>query len=95
MWKQILGRQNERGDLSRALTLGTTFAVGMAVFSFIGFKIDRRRGDDAILFTVMGMSLGLLFGAYETWRVIAFLNRKAQSHTSNTPPTPPPDTSQP
>ena len=90
MWKQILRQPNERSDISQALTLGTTFAVGMAVFSFAGFKIDQRRGD-GILFTLLGMFLGLAFGAYETWRVITFLNQQAQHRTRQPPPGTKPD----
>ena len=80
MLKQIFGRQNEGGDLGQALTLGMTFAVGMAVFSFVGFKLDQRLGG-GILFTLAGMFLGLAYGAYETWRVIVLLNKRAQNHT--------------
>ena len=88
MWKQLLGQEEGRGELSHALTLGTTFAVGMAVFSFIGFKIDQKRGG-GILFTLIGMVLGLAFGAYETWRVITFINQRAARHTRQSPLPPP------
>lgn len=85
MWKQFFRQPNARSDISQALTLGTTFAVGMAIFSFAGFKIDQRRGG-GILFTLLGMFLGLAFGAYETWRVITFLNQQAQDRTRHSPP---------
>lgn len=91
MWKQLFKHPNARSDISQALTLGTTFAVGMALFSFAGFKIDQRRGD-GILFTLLGMFLGLAFGAYETWRVITFLNQQAQDRTRHSPPKTGPDT---
>jgi hypothetical protein len=84
LWGKILGNPSERSDVSQALTLGTTFAVGMAVFSFAGFKIDQRRGG-GILFTLLGMFLGLAFGAYETWRVITFLNRQSHDRTLTSP----------
>lgn len=87
MWKQLLGQEDGRGELSQALTLGTTFAVGMAVFSFIGFKIDQKRGG-GILFTLIGMIFGLAFGAYETWRVITFINRRAEHQSRQSPPPP-------
>ena len=90
MWKEMLRQPNERSDLSQAMTLGTTFAVGMAVFSFVGYKIDQRRGD-GILFTLLGMFLGLAFGAYETWRVITFLNQQAQHRTRQSTPKHNPD----
>lgn len=90
MWKQLFNQENGRGDLSQALTLGTTFAVGMAVFSFIGFKIDQKRGG-GILFTLIGMIFGLAFGAYETWKVITFMNQRADRQLRSPPPSPPSD----
>ncbi len=88
MWKQM-SQNGNLGDLGRAISLGLTFAVGVAVFSFGGFLIDQRRGG-GILFTVIGLILGLALGAYETWRVIELLNREAAKHTRTQPP--PPDT---
>lgn len=64
------GRQNELG---RALMLGMNFAVGMAVFSFLGYYIDQKRGGGAIAFTIAGILAGLAYGAYEVWIVIRML----------------------
>lgn len=93
MWKQ-LAKDGNLSDLSRAATLGLTFAVGVAVFSFGGFLLDQRRGG-GILFTLIGMFLGLAFGAYETWKVITYLNQKAAGHTRSSPSVPPDDTAPP
>lgn len=87
MWKQ-LAQDGNLGDLGRAITLGLTFAVGVAVFSFGGFLLDQRRGG-GILFTLVGLLLGLALGAYETWRVIQMLNEKAAKYGANPPPAPP------
>lgn len=84
MWKQ-LAREGNLSDLSQAITLGLTFAVGVAVFSFGGFLLDQRRGG-GILFTLTGMFIGLAFGAYETWKVILLLNRQAQDHARRQSP---------
>lgn len=89
MWKQ-LAQDGNLGDLSRAITLGLTFAVGVAVFSFGGFLLDQRRGG-GILFTLIGMILGLALGAYETWRVILLLNEKAAKHCAKPPHGPGPE----
>lgn len=78
MLKKIPGLGADRSELNQALTLGLNFAVGMAVFSFAGYAIDRRRGEDCLLFTVLGMGLGLGYGAYEVWKVIRVLNRQAE-----------------
>lgn len=72
--KQMLAPEG-RSDMARALMLGLNFAVGMAVFSFIGFYIDQKRGH-GIIFTICGIVLGLAYGAYEVWKVIQLL--KAQ-----------------
>jgi hypothetical protein len=71
----FLARES-RGELGQAVNLGLNCAVGMAVFSFLGFWIDQRRGGDRLLFTLLGMALGLAYGAYEVWKVIRMLNRQ-------------------
>ncbi|GEM_PF-1271055 len=84
MWKE-LAKNGNLSDLSQAITLGLTFAVGVAVFSFGGFLLDQRRGG-GILFTLIGIFLGLALGAYETWKVILLLNRQAGNHARHQPP---------
>ena len=64
--------------MGRAVTLGLSFGVGMAVFSFIGYTIDQKRGGTSIFFTVCGMVAGLGYGAYEVWMVIRMLNEQAR-----------------
>lgn len=86
MWKE-LSKQERLGDLMRAMTLGMTFAVGVAVFSFAGFLIDQRRGG-GILFTLIGLCLGLALGAYETWKVVTLLNQQAADHARRQPQPP-------
>jgi hypothetical protein len=71
----FLARES-RGELGQAVNLGLNCAVGMAVFSFLGYWVDQRRGGDRILFTLLGMTLGLAYGAYEVWKVIRMLNRQ-------------------
>lgn len=66
-----------KGDLGQAVMLGTNFAVGMAIFSFLGFYADQKRGG-GILFSIIGISLGLAYGAYEVWKVIRILNAQAE-----------------
>jgi len=74
------------GELGQAVMLGMNFAVGMAVFSFAGFYIDQKRGSGAILFTLIGIVLGLGYGAYEVWKVIRILNAQAAEHCRPKPP---------
>ena len=74
------------GELGQAVMLGMNFAVGMAVFSFAGFYIDQKRGNDAILFTLIGIAFGLGYGAYEVWKVIQILNAQVAETCRPKPP---------
>ncbi len=78
MMRVIFSGPGERNEMGRALMLGMNFAVGMAVFSFLGYFIDQKRGDGAIFFTVAGIVAGLAYGAYEVWIVIRMLNEQAR-----------------
>jgi hypothetical protein len=78
MMRVIFSGPGERNEMGRALMLGMNFAVGMAVFSFLGYFIDQKRGDGAILFTVAGIVAGLAYGAYEVWIVIRMLNEQVR-----------------
>ena len=74
--KDSAGR--ESGNLSRAIALGTNMAAGMAVFSFLGYWIDKwRGGSGAGPWTLAGMFLGLLYGGYEVWKVVRLLDKGA------------------
>jgi hypothetical protein len=55
------------------MALGLDLAIGMAVFTAAGYYMDRRRGGGGA-WTLCGMVLGLLYGAYEVWRVARRLN---------------------
>lgn len=56
---------------SPAVSFGANFAAGMAFFSFIGWKLDQRRGvPDAYGFTLGGIMMGLLYGGYELWKIV-------------------------
>lgn len=81
MMRKLFTGPGERNEFGRALMLGMNFAVGMAVFSFLGYYIDRKRGDEAMLFTICGILLGLAYGAYEVWIVIRLLNAQARKAT--------------
>jgi F0F1-type ATP synthase assembly protein I len=67
----------ERRRLNPAVGFGTAFAAGMAVFAFLGHMLDRKTGRES-LFTLIGIGLGLLYGAWELWKLIALSNQKAQ-----------------
>jgi len=64
----------KRSALVSAISLGTNLAVGMAVFASLGYFVDKRTGGGS-LFTLMGIFLGLFYGAYEVWKVVKDMNR--------------------
>ncbi|MDD4871389.1 MAG: AtpZ/AtpI family protein [Kiritimatiellae bacterium] len=58
---------------SQAIALGSNLAVGMGLFTFLGYYVDHKRGG-GFFWTMCGMGLGLLYGAYEIWKVIRVLS---------------------
>ena len=76
MFSKMILAAGAGNELSQALSLGINFAVGMALFCFLGLWADHRVGH-GIWFTLLGMVLGLSYGAYEVWKVIRILNRQA------------------
>ena len=78
-------KERQRRLLAQALTLGTQLAVGMALFAWLGMYVDKRRGGGSAG-TLIGIFLGLFYGAYEVWKLARNLNEAARSD----PPGPPP-----
>ena len=71
-------KERQRRLLAQALTLGTQLAVGMALFSWLGMYVDKRRGGGSAG-TLVGIFLGLFYGAYEVWKLVRNLNEDARS----------------
>jgi F0F1-type ATP synthase assembly protein I len=63
---------------SPAVGFGTSFAVGMALFALGGHWLDKKTGHES-LFTLIGVGLGLLYGVWELWKLIAMTNEQARS----------------
>lgn len=82
MMRVVFSGPGQRNELGRALMLGMNFAVGMAVFTFLGYYIDQKRGEGAIAFTIAGILAGLAYGAYEVWIVIRMLTSGVPSPES-------------
>jgi ATP synthase protein I len=49
--------------------VGFDLAVGMAVFAFGGYWLDRRRGTGQF-WTLVGAGLGLVYIAYQVWKLV-------------------------
>ena len=61
--------QGNGGGEPPLVQLGLNLAVGMALFSVIGYRLDKRRGG-GIFWTLCGTVLGLAYGAYEVWKIV-------------------------
>ncbi|MCE9616678.1 MAG: AtpZ/AtpI family protein [Lentisphaerae bacterium] len=64
-----MGTGTDRQQRSAAVNLGLNFAVGIALLTYVGHWLDARRGGGSG-WTLTGMFLGLVYGAYETWKVV-------------------------
>lgn len=67
------GKVGFAAKYGQAMMLGTNLAAAMAVFAFIGYYVDNKRGG-GITWTLCGVGLGLVYGAYEIWKTIILLN---------------------
>ena len=55
--------------------LSLNWAAGMILCTLGGAFLDRRTGGGHG-WTLAGMFVGLLYGAYETWKVVRAINRQ-------------------
>lgn len=59
-----------------AIMLGLNMAVGVVVFTLAGYWVDQKRGGGKA-WTLCGIFMGLFYGAYEVWKVVRELDKKA------------------
>ncbi len=74
--KEEREKASERRFVGGALGFGSSFAVGMAIFSLSGHWIDVKYDKEAI-FTLSGVFMGFFYGAWEIWKLVAESNRSA------------------
>ena len=67
------GDNRQRRILAVGMTLGVQMAVGMAVFAGGGYWIDQKRGG-GVIFTLLGVFLGLFYMGYEVWKLVRDIN---------------------
>ena len=72
------GTGPRRGGLGQVVMLGTNVAVGMTLFTLLGYYIDSKRGGGHG-WTVAGAILGFLYGGYEFWKTIRMLNESGET----------------
>lgn len=77
-------KKEERKELERqrrlspAIGFGSSFAAGMLVFSLGGRWLDSKYEREP-LFTLIGIGLGLLYGGWELWKLIAISNQQSKN----------------
>ncbi len=52
-----------------ATSLGITMAVGVGFFTYAGYWIGKKTGNEE-LWTLVGIFVGLFYCGYEVWRLI-------------------------
>jgi len=62
-------------------TIGLNMAVGMAVFTLLGYAIGNKTGQMAGCLLI-GIALGLFYCGYEVWKLIKQTNQKNDLHDS-------------
>jgi len=72
----------QRRKLATALSLGYNLAAGVAIFTLFGYFIDRRRGGGQF-WTLVGIFMGLLYGAYEVWKVVREIEQNEPERNEN------------
>jgi len=61
-----------------ALSFGTNFAGGMGLLCGLGWWADKKY-DSSPKWLLVGAVIGFIFGAYELWKVIVWLQKKDQN----------------
>ena len=61
-----------------ALALGTNMAAGMAIFTFLGYKLDQKLGSGRT-WTLCGMFLGLAYCGYEVWKLVRMIQSREET----------------
>ena len=63
---------------SPALSLGTNLAAGILGCTLLGVWLDHRFGTGE-RYTLGGVALGFLYGAYEVWKVVRHMQQEDES----------------
>ncbi|MDA3874470.1 MAG: AtpZ/AtpI family protein [Kiritimatiellae bacterium] len=69
--------ESTRG-MSPAILLGSSFAIVMGIFAWLGHQWDEKTGN-APWGVLAGVALGFAYGAYEVWKLVKFSDQAAQN----------------
>ncbi len=72
--------ESTRG-MSPAILLGSSFAIVMGIFAWLGHRWDEKTGN-APWGVLVGVALGFAYGAYEVWKLVKFSDQAAKSNES-------------
>lgn len=59
---------NEAGRMHPAVMMGSSFAVAMGLFAWLGHRWDEKTGREP-LGVLIGVGVGFLYGGYEVWKL--------------------------
>lgn len=59
---------NAAGRMHPAVMLGSSFAVAMGLFAWLGHRWDERTGREP-LGVLLGVGAGFVYGGYEVWKL--------------------------
>jgi hypothetical protein len=60
---------NEAGRMHPGVMMGSSFAVAMGLFAWLGHRWDEKTGREP-LGVLLGVALGFVYGGYEVWKLI-------------------------
>ena len=60
---------NEAGRMHPGVMMGSSFAVAMGLFAWLGHRWDEKTGREP-LGVLLGVGLGFVYGTYEVWKLI-------------------------
>lgn len=68
--------------LQSAIGLGYQFLAATLLFVGAGYYIDLKRGGGSA-FTLIGVLLTFLYGGYEVWKLVKFLEKEDENSQSS------------
>lgn len=66
-----------------AVMMGSSFAVAMGVFAWLGHRWDEKTGREP-LGVLLGVGVGFIYGAYEVWKLTRTVDVPAEAEKDAT-----------
>jgi hypothetical protein len=82
-WVRAHREIQSAGRVPAPVMLGSSFAVAMGLFAWLGHRWDQKTGREP-LGVLLGVAAGLVYGAYEVWKL-------TRAPPPSSPPAAPPD----